>query len=133
MPGVQDSCPLCRRILAGSFACENPLAVAFADSYPVSPGHTLIVSRRHVADFFSLTEQEQTALWSLLPCVQASLERAHRPPAYNIGVNVGEAAGQTVAHVHVHVIPRYQGDMPDPRGGVRWVLPAKADYWNERR
>jgi len=83
-----------------------------------------------VDDFFKLTEEEQQALWSLLPAVKAALTKSHNPAGYNIGLNVGQPAGQTVAHVHVHVIPRYRGDVPDPRGGVRWVLPQRAPYWS---
>jgi diadenosine tetraphosphate (Ap4A) HIT family hydrolase len=121
-----------RRVGAGSFICENEFAVAFHDGYPVSPGHTLVVPRRHVADFFSLTQEEQNAIWSLLPGARRVLEDSHHPAAYNIGVNAGQAAGQTVAHVHIHLIPRYAGDVADPRGGVRWVLPKRADYWSPR-
>lgn len=133
MTRVNEPCPLCERVLRGTLICANDLAVAFADGYPVSPGHTLVVPRRHVANFFSLSEDEQCALWSLVPCAERILTREHGPAGYNIGVNVGTAAGQTVAHVHLHLIPRYEGDRPDPRGGVRWVLPAKADYWSEEK
>ncbi len=132
MSPMEADCLLCERIGAGSFISETRLAVAVLDAYPVSPGHTLIVPRRHVADFFSLTEQEQAGLWSLLLPVTRILDRSHHPAAYNIGLNAGRAAGQTVAHVHVHVIPRYEGDVADPRGGVRWVIPERADYWSSR-
>jgi len=81
---------------------------------------------------FCLPAEEQQALWALLPMVKEALDRVHRPAGYNLGVNVGEAAGQTIAHVHVHVIPRYHGDVPDPRGGVRWVIPDRANYWSAR-
>jgi diadenosine tetraphosphate (Ap4A) HIT family hydrolase len=132
MARMEAVCPLCERIGAGRFTCENTVAVAFHDGYPVSPGHLLIVPRRHVADFFSLTEQEQAGLWSLLPAAKLVLDDSCHPAAYNVGMNVGQAAGQTVAHVHVHLIPRYDGDVVDPRGGVRWVLPERADYWSPR-
>ena len=132
MAPMEVACPLCERVGAGRFICENALAVAFHDGYPVSPGHTLVVPRRHVADFFALTDQEQTAIWSLLPAARLVLDDSDHPAAYNIGVNAGLAAGQTVAHVHVHLIPRYDGDVADPRGGVRWVLPERADYWSSR-
>ena len=98
----------------------------------MSPGHALIVSRRHVASLFDLTTEEAAALRSLVPAVGAAIEIAHTPAGYNVGVFIGAAAGQTVGHVHVHVIPRYDGDVKDPRGGVRWVIPTKADYWNPR-
>lgn len=132
MAPMEAACPLCARIRDGDFLCDNAVAVAILDGYPVSPGHTLIVPRRHVADFFSLTDQEQAALWALLPATRLALDGRHRPAGYNIGVNAGQAAGQTVAHVHVHVIPRYAGDVADPRGGVRWVLPERANYWSSR-
>lgn len=132
MAPMQADCPLCERIGAGPFLCETDVAVAMPDAYPVSPGHTLILPRRHVADFFSLTEQEQAGLWALLLPVTGILDHSHHPAAYNIGLNAGRAAGQTVAHVHVHVIPRYEGDVADPRGGVRWVIPERADYWSSR-
>jgi diadenosine tetraphosphate (Ap4A) HIT family hydrolase len=90
------------------------------------------VSRRHVADLFDLSVDEQSALWALLPIVKRALDKQHSPAGYNVGVNVGATAGQTVGHVHVHVIPRYEGDAADPRGGVRWVLPKRADYWSSR-
>jgi diadenosine tetraphosphate (Ap4A) HIT family hydrolase len=132
MTAMEAACPLCERIAASRFIGENAVAVAFNDGYPVNPGHTLIVPKRHVADFFSLTEQEQIGLWSLLPPTKLVLDDNYHPAGFNIGVNVGRAAGQTVGHVHVHVIPRYNGDMADPRGGVRWVLPERADYWSSR-
>jgi diadenosine tetraphosphate (Ap4A) HIT family hydrolase len=129
---MDEACPLCaaaerRDILAG-----NDHAVAISDSYPVNPGHALIVSRRHVADLFDLSAEEQAGLWALLPIVRRMLDKVHSPAGYNVGVNVGAAAGQTVGHVHVHVIPRYSGDAADPRGGVRWVLPGRANYWSSR-
>ena len=107
-------------------------AVAFADGFPLSPGHTLVVPRRHVADFFELSPLEQGDLWRLVAEVQRTLAERDAPHGFNVGLNVGAAAGQTVAHAHVHVIPRYTGDVADPRGGVRWVLPAKAAYWSSR-
>jgi diadenosine tetraphosphate (Ap4A) HIT family hydrolase len=124
-----DVCPLCSRITSEGLLAENALAAAFLDGFPVSPGHALIVSRRHVANLFDLNAEEQQALWSLLPLVKESIDPKYKPTAYNVGVNVGADAGQTVGHVHVHVIPRYSGDVADPRGGVRWVIPERAPYW----
>ena len=108
---------------------EHPLAFAVRDNYPVSPGHTLIIPRRHVASFFDTTEQERLAMMELLDEAKTILDRKHKPDGYNIGINGGPAAGQTVMHLHVHLIPRYVGDVPDPRGGVRWIVPATAKYW----
>jgi diadenosine tetraphosphate (Ap4A) HIT family hydrolase len=106
------------------------LAVALHDGFPVSPGHTLIVPRRHIASPSEATPEEFAAIWSLLIEARAGIERELKPDGFNIGVNDGRAAGQTVMHLHVHLIPRFAGDSPDPRGGVRWVLPEKARYWD---
>ena len=125
------TCVFCARIAAGELVAENGSAVAFADTFPLSRGHCLIVPRRHESNFFALTPAEQAATWALLAPTRQYVERDGPPDDYNIGVKVGEAAGQTVAHAHVHLIPRYRGDVADPRGGVRWVLPARAPYWQE--
>jgi len=108
---------------------EYPLALAKHDGYPVSKGHTLIIPRRHVASFFETTEEERQAMLKLLDEMKAMLDREHKPDGYNIGINNGAAAGQTVMHLHMHLIPRYAGDQPDPRGGVRWIIPDRARYW----
>ena len=129
---MDAQCPLCQRVARGELLAANACAVAIPDAFPVSPGHALIVPRRHVADFFDLAAEKQAGLWTLLPLVKQAIDAGHRPAAYNVGMNVGAAAGQTVAHVHVHLIPRYPGDVPDPRGGVRWVLPARAAYWSRQ-
>ena len=121
-------CPFCT-LSASRIVAENELAVVVRDAFPVSPGHTLIIPRRHVRSFFDLTGDERTAMLTLLDSAKAELESEVHPDGYNIGINDGPAAGQTVAHVHLHLIPRYSGDSPDPRGGVRWVLPIKAKYW----
>jgi diadenosine tetraphosphate (Ap4A) HIT family hydrolase len=113
-----------RRIVA-----ENELAAAVLDNHPVSPGHTLIVPRRHAASFFGVTEAERSAMFALLDAAKAALDAEFRPDGYNLGLNDGAAAGQTVPHAHLHLIPRYAGDREDPRGGVRWILPEKAKYW----
>ena len=129
MPDPQP-CPFCpakqREIIA-----SHALAVAVADSFPLTKGHSLIVPRRHVASFFELTPDERLAILGLLDEAKAALDRQHAPDGYNIGINDGTAAGQTVMHVHVHLIPRYGGDADDPRGGVRWIFPRKAEYWKE--
>src|SRR5208282_3262556 len=101
----------------------NTLAFVRMDRFPVSPGHALILPFRHVADYFDLTADERAAITELLPQARRFLEQNYKPDGYNIGINVGEAAGQSVWHVHVHVIPRYRGDVPNPLGGVRGVIP----------
>jgi diadenosine tetraphosphate (Ap4A) HIT family hydrolase len=107
---------------------ENELAVAFRDSFPVNPGHTLVVTRRHAATWFDATNDEQVAVLELVAEVKRLLDEELHPDGFNIGVNVGEAAGQTVFHLHVHVIPRFAGDVDDPTGGVRLVVPERGNY-----
>lgn len=114
---------------SGRMAWSSPLAIALWDVYPVSLGHALVIPRRHAMTWSELTPDEKTALTAGVDAVRALIDERYRPDAYNVGFNDGEAAGQTVMHFHVHVIPRYQGDVLDPRGGVRWVLPDKAAYW----
>jgi len=101
---------------------ENSLAYARLDSNSLAPGHVIVVPRRHVADFFDMTAAEQAAVIELLNAAQRLVQAKHSPDGYNIGVNVGKAAGQSRMHVHVHLIPRYKGDVPDPAGGIRCVL-----------
>lgn len=113
------------------WVASNELAFAFRDNYPVSPGHTLIVTRREIADWFAATTAEQHAILALVDEVKRQLDAELHPDGYNVGFNAGAAAGQTVMHLHVHVIPRYRGDMDDPRGGIRWIMPARARYWEQ--
>ncbi|MBT0733708.1 HIT family protein [Methanoculleus bourgensis] len=107
---------------------ENNLCYARYDGYPISPGHLLIIPFRHVAGFFDTTDEEQQALLSLIRDCRRLLDERFHPDGYNIGVNVGEATGQTVMHLHVHLVPRYSGDVENPRGGVRGVIPDKRIY-----
>jgi len=107
----------------------NGHAVALNDIYPVSSGHTLIVPKRHIASFFEATKEEQAAIFDLLSEMRQRLQAEQSPDGFNSGINDGAAAGQTVLHLHIHLIPRYVGDMEDPRGGVRWIMPKKAPYW----
>ena len=101
------------------------------DGYPITPGHSLIITRRHIASLFDATHEERRALFQLVEKAKESVEKEYGPAGYNIGINDGPAAGQTVPHLHVHLIPRYQDQLEDPRGGVRWVIPEKAAYWEE--
>jgi superfamily II DNA or RNA helicase/HKD family nuclease/diadenosine tetraphosphate (Ap4A) HIT family hydrolase len=107
---------------------SNSWVVALWDGFPVSPGHLLIVPRRHVATWFEANEEEQREIWQAIEKGKEAICQLYQPDGFNIGINVGEAAGQTVPHLHLHIIPRYQGDVPDPRGGVRYVIPHKANY-----
>ncbi len=102
-------------------------AAAFPDNYTVTDGHMLVVPRRHVTSVFSLDRDETRDLWSMVNLVADQLKSSC--DGFNIGTNVGASGGQTVEHAHVHVIPRREGDVLDPRGGIRWVIPEKARYW----
>jgi diadenosine tetraphosphate (Ap4A) HIT family hydrolase len=126
---MAEDCAFCARARGDDLLMERETAVAFPDAYPLTAGHTLVVPRRHCEDFFSLPAAEQQAVWLLVADVRNELVRRHRPDGFNVGLNVGLAAGQTVRHTHVHLIPRHDGDVPDPRGGVRWVIPERAAYW----
>lgn len=98
---------------------ENDYAIAIFDKYPVNQGHMLIIPKRHFSNFFEVADEEIIAINHLLKESKDYLEEKYHPDGYNIGVNIGETAGQTVMHLHIHLIPRYQGDIDDPRGGVR--------------
>jgi len=123
----ENGCPFCD-VQPDGIIAENELAFALRDKYPVSPGHLLVCPRRHVASFFELTPAETAAIFDLVHQAKSSCDGEHQPAGYNVGVNVGYAAGQTVMHVHVHLIPRYDGDVEDPTGGVRNVIPGKGNY-----
>ncbi len=101
---------------------ENKLALAFYDDCPINEGHTLIIPRRHVETYFDASREEHAAMLDLIYELRDYLQKKYNPDAYNIGANIGRAAGQTVFHFHVHVIPRYRGDVADPRGGIRKVI-----------
>ena len=122
------SCPFCA-LPAERILLLADEALVIRDAFPVSPGHTLVIPRRHIGSFFELTDAERACMVELLAKAKAELDLSFQPDGFNIGINDGAAAGQTVPHLHLHLIPRYRGDAPDPRGGVRWVLPAKAKYW----
>ena len=124
-----SNCPFCQ-LDAARIAFADDVTLVIRDAFPVSPGHTLIIPRRHVGSFFELTPPERARMFELLTQAKAELDGTLQPDGFNIGINDGAAAGQTVPHLHLHLIPRYRGDTPDPRGGVRWVLPAKAKYWS---
>jgi diadenosine tetraphosphate (Ap4A) HIT family hydrolase len=128
---TSSNCPFCSPDQS-KVLIANTHAFAFLDGFPVTPGHSLIVPKRHIASFFDATKDEQAALFDLVGEVRQLILAQHRPDAFNIGVNDGPAAGQTVMHLHIHLIPRYAGDTEDPRGGVRWIMPEKAPYWKKR-
>ena len=128
---TKKTCPFC--ILdPDRLISESDYSLTIRDGYPVSEGHTLIIPRRHVQSFFELKAIEKAAILQALDEAKEALDRELNPDGYNIGINDGEAAGQTVMHLHIHLIPRYKGDTEDPRGGVRWIFPDKAKYWEEK-
>ena len=129
--GVPDKeeCPFCPMNTRRVFY-KDDLVVGFWDGFPVAPGHALLVTRRHVSSWFETTAEEQRAMLVAIEHAREAISRRHAPDGFNIGINDGAAAGQTVPHLHVHVIPRYAGDVDDPRGGIRWVLPGRAPYWS---
>lgn len=121
------SCPFCE-ISEHGLVHTGRLVIAIWDRYPVSPGHALIIPRRHCETWFDATPEEQTELLTAVDVVRQIILQRHKPDGFNLGINVGETAGQTVPHLHLHVIPRYKGDVEDPAGGVRHVIPSKANY-----
>jgi diadenosine tetraphosphate (Ap4A) HIT family hydrolase len=124
------NCPFCA-LDPGRIISETELTVTIRDGFPISPGHTLVISKRHVASFFEVTETERNELMIALDAAKQKLDHERSPDSYNIGINNGPTAGQTVPHLHIHLIPRFNGDCDDPRGGVRWIFPDKADYWSK--
>jgi len=125
---IVTACPFCS-IEPARVWLENEYAIALPDAYPVADGHTLVVPRKHVTTIYELTTREQNAIWDLVGRVRERLITTSKPDGFNIGLNDGVAAGQTVEHAHIHVIPRRRGDVTEPRGGIRWVIAAKARYW----
>ncbi|MGV8088116.1 MAG: HIT family protein [Methanomicrobiales archaeon] len=107
---------------------SNDRMVAIFDRYPVNPGHMLIIPKRHFDDFFNASDEEIQSITELIRRCKDLLDETYHPDGYNIGVNCGMVAGQTVMHMHVHLIPRYAGDVEDPKGGVRGVIPEKRIY-----
>ncbi len=118
-----STCIFCDKVASGEALLKNELAIAFYDSFPVSRGHVLVIPRRHAETFFDLTDEELVAMKQLAFEAKALLDDSFHPDGYNIGLNCREAGGQTVFHCHMHIIPRYKGDVPDPTGGVRTILP----------
>ena len=124
-------CPFCA-LPASRITHSTDRSLVIRDGFPISPGHTLILPRRHIGSFFELEPVERDDLLKLLEAARSTVAAEFNPDGYNIGINDGAAAGQTVPHLHIHLIPRYTGDRADPRGGVRWIIPEKADYWSRR-
>ena len=125
---MKTTCPFCT-IESSLIVARNTTAIALRDAFPVADWHTLVVPKQHLSSIFDLSESDQAQLWQLVAQVRSHLAEQLSPGGFNIGVNDGESAGQTVPHAHIHIIPRYRDDVPDPRGGVRWIIPEKAVYW----
>ena len=121
-------CPFCISKEGREIIIENDLAYATYDKYPVSIGHALIISKRHCGNYFDLTIEEQSSCWNLVNGVKEIITDRLHPDGFNIGINIGEASGQTIPHIHIHLIPRYNGDVAEPKGGVRGVIPRKKEY-----
>jgi diadenosine tetraphosphate (Ap4A) HIT family hydrolase len=125
------SCPFCK-LEEDRIIIESEHAVAFYDNFPISLGHMLIIPLSHVNSIFELNPVQLSSLMETMRVAAEHLDANYQPDGYNIGINEGEAAGQTVSHFHIHLIPRYLGDQEDPRGGVRWIFPDKAKYWEDK-
>ena len=121
-------CPFCNLSSDVEIIYESELVIAFYDKFPVNVGHALIIPKRHVANYFDLTPEEISGMQDVLFRVKEIVQKRYNPDGFNIGVNVGEHAGQSVFHVHMHLIPRFKGDVEDPKGGVRGVIPSKQKY-----
>ncbi len=121
-------CPFCNPDSERELLLETATAYAILDKFPVSNGHTLILPKKHCADYFELSFKEQSACWFMLNAAKDLLTKKWNPNGFNVGMNVNEVAGQTVSHVHIHLIPRYTGDVAEPRGGIRGVIPEKKQY-----
>ncbi len=122
-------CPFCSSLDSRVFL-ENDLSLAILDGFPISEGHSLIIPKRHVSSIFQIEKKELLSLFNLLADAKNKLTEQFNPDGFNIGINDNEAAGQTINHLHIHLIPRYIGDQADPRGGIRWIFPDKAKYWD---
>ena len=127
---MAEDCPFCG-IDRDRIWLDNAIGIALWDAYPVSEGHALVIPRHHVTSIYDLPSQDQHSLWELVAEARQALLEKFSPDGFNIGLNDGLVAGQTVMHAHIHVIPRYTGDVPDPRGGIRWVIPEATAYWEE--
>ena len=123
-----SSCPFCNPDSERELIVESATAYSIYDKFPVNDGHALIIPKKHCADYFELTFREQSACMFMLNRVKHIVSKKFNPDGFNVGMNVNVAAGQTVSHVHIHLIPRYKGDVKNPRGGIRNIIPSKGDY-----
>ena len=125
---IMNDCFFCKSINDSDFELENELAIARFDDFPVNKGHLEVIPKRHVKDWWDATNDERIAIFNLLDEAKKLVDAKYNPDGYNIGMNLGKMAGQNIMHLHVHLIPRYKGDVINPRGGVRGIIPNKQDY-----
>ena len=123
-----SDCFFCKCLDEKNYELENEYAIARYDDFPVNKGHLEVITKRHIKDWWETTPEEKLAIFELLDKAKEIVEYKYNPDGYNIGMNLGESAGQTVMHLHVHLIPRYVGDVANPRGGVRGVIPERKNY-----
>ena len=126
---MNKTCVFCEKVKASDVLYENELAAAFRDGFPISKGHTLIIPKNHIQDYFELNKETKESMNELVEIARNDLIEELNQDAFNFGLNSGPAAGQTVGHAHLHLIPRFEGDVEDPRGGIRWIISEKAKYW----
>ena len=124
----EHKCFFCECAEFGDFQLENELAFVRFDGFPVNDGHLEVIPKRHIKDWWETTTEERLAIFKLMDEAKKLVDEKYSPDAYNIGMNLGEMAGQSIMHLHVHLIPRYKGDVENPRGGVRGVIPHKQNY-----
>lgn len=126
---MENNCPFCNiDKMQVEIIYEDDYVMAIYDSNPVNLGHTLIIPKKHISNYFDLTIEEQQQMWDIVNKCKSIIQKIYSPDGYNIGINIGKLAGQTVQHVHIHLIPRYKGDVENPRGGVRGAIPDKQNY-----
>lgn len=131
--GRNSTCPFCNLAPDREIIMETSHVYAIYDKYPVNEGHSLIIPKRHCQNYFDLSEEEQVNCWKAVNRVKQIIIKKYNPDGFNIGININEVAGQTVNHVHIHLIPRYKGDMEKPEGGVRGVIPEKRIYKSKQK
>ena len=125
---TKEDCPFCNLDSKRELILESEFAFAIFDNYPVSNGHTLIIPKIHCSNYFQISFSYQSDCWMMINKVKDELQKRFNPDGFNIGININEEAGQTIPHCHIHIIPRYRGDVAQPRGGIRGVIPSKKNY-----
>ena len=122
------NCPFCKPEISNEYIAESETCFAVFDKFPVNNGHVLIIPKRHISNYFDLSLPEQSDCWKLINEVKNIIQSKYNPDGFNIGININKSAGQTIWHVHIHLIPRYDGDVINPTGGIRNIIPGKGNY-----